>query len=454
MIVTPVYPKRVKLLLLILFSFSLYAQEQEESRPKIPTFVDLSKIKVLAPEQVRLVKKSVYEALLAGKAFDLKINGGSKLKKSQKKDWLVISIGIKKSSIGFKANLELLSLKTKKRIKQLTQERIAKSKLQLTVRVMIYKLLYGKNFDEKQNIIIKNEVAPEIINFEQESEIVQVEEELEAEDSKEDVIASNLKSEIKEKQAIETPVVVPEEKKKKKKPKVAISNFDSPDIDLTYIAPPEIKKNTKRPPWLKEYDLRLNYILDQIQSEVVVKVSEDNQLLRMGGSFNFFPPDSKHFNSLSVDIEKIFSEDRAQKPINFRTKLTRNLNVYERRYFLGAGLGLSSENFTNVNEQGTGLASWNNQLLWLSIGGLFYFDHRNLTHSVDIGLSKALIGLTNLSIQGETVPLGGNKIEVNLSYNLYRNYFFTSGLSAQALSSTSGGLKYSQSQLYLGLMYR
>ena len=76
--------------ILFIYFFLLSLGAYGQSAQKIPTFIDLENINDISSDEKRLVKKSLYEALLSGKNFDLNINGSIPVADKEKKDWLLL----------------------------------------------------------------------------------------------------------------------------------------------------------------------------------------------------------------------------------------------------------------------------------------------------------------------------------------------------------------------------
>ncbi len=440
--------------ILFIYFFLLSLGAYGQSAQKIPTFIDLENINDISSDEKRLVKKSLYEALLSGKNFDLNINGSIPVADKEKKDWLIIKVKVNKEELGYSAELALESLLQKKILNRVGQDKIARNKLQLTLRQMIYKVLYGERFDVETNSLKNDEPIAAIANLNN-NKAPDIDPDV---DDPDDVVPDldEEREQALDKDSDDKPQIAEQKKKKStsKKPEIKIRDFDSPNIDLSREPVEKGDEPQRLPPWVKTFDIEAGLVLEGITSRVVVDASEKNALLKIGGEYLFSSPSQVSYFKAKGSFDKIFTEDEFQKPINFELGIRRHLHLFWRKVFLFGGAHFETENFINVNEQGAGQQLWSNQIMWYEFGMNIFYQLFNRTHEIEYSAKSILAGVTDLSINGQEVSITGTRLDINLVFQIKKKYHLKLGYNTQALQSQTTDFEYTQSQILVGLLYR
>ncbi len=216
---------------------------------------------------------------------------------------------------------------------------------------------------------------------------------------------------------------------------VKISNFDSPDIDLTRG---ENVLQSESTPWVfvHSFDLGLIYGRESISSVNIIDVSNN---------FSYSGILVEHYMNLdgeeSNSVRSKFSLRRLASASEFeispRISLESNfhLSAFSRILQPFIGLKLATSSFVNLAVRGEGFKNFGTTALWAE-GGL-YLDLRQLGFGTTIGASigKTFLGSTDYSASEDGLEIQGDSLAIFFSQKVwswlhlfgeYRGYEFTS----------------------------
>lgn len=225
---------------------------------------------------------------------------------------------------------------------------------------------------------------------------------------------------------------------------VTISDFSSPDIDLTRGENP-IRSNTT--PWdlVHSFDIGLSVSRENIDSTNIIEVS--NQITNSGLS-------AVHYMNLDgTNSNKIRSRLSLSRPISkteykFKPRIIvgsyYHLSRFTRLFQPFAGLSLNSSSFVNLEGRGEGLRHFTTLALWYEGGIMIDLADLNLGTQIILSMGKTFTAESNYTAKDSSLALEGTLTTISLNQNIwkmfnlyyeFRNYNFTS-LALQSFENT------------------
>lgn len=420
-------------------------KEEEIIEKKMITF-DITKLKDMSMNEVSFIRKSIVEAVFAAKIFEITF-GHIDTKIGKNKTWYEISVSHKKEENGL-SHIEFYFKEkpSNQLINYISEKNLPRAKVQYRSRVLVYKLMFGKWFDEKSGKLIK----PEVVNIrdnvsekndevnsvnEMDSQQEQVQEE---ESSEESFNGSNKKNKKDKKQ---------EEKKEDKKVSaikkrnVEIQKYDAPNLNLEKA---KVEQKIKIQPglkWMSRFDYAIGYQQESASSNIAVTKNEfletetsvERLVLKFSTSFRV-EQWIQHFHTGGVISRSMSEEEYKIKP---RINLFGNFNydLWSSSLFVGLNIEYDRLGFVTAPERGGGLKSITSNILWTGIGLRYIDSFKNHLVAFEGDIKRALIANADLVSEAESVPLDGNKLHLQGRVSLYEGWGI--GLSYEMISLSS-----------------
>jgi hypothetical protein len=227
----------------------------------------------------------------------------------------------------------------------------------------------------------------------------------------------------------------PEVSRNKREQEITISNFSSPDIDLTRGDNP-IKPTSNNWEFIHSFSAGLIVARESISSVDIIDVT--NQVLSSGLTATH----QMYFNGLNSN--SLLTRATLMKPVSKtdfkfkpRTIINTHYVISRFRTFVQpfAGLGHSSSSFVNLGRRAEGLRHFDSSAEWALIG--LRFDGRlvNLNSRLNLSVGKSISARTNFSSPNSTFEMAGNLLSIDISQKVWgildlyyemRRYQFTS----------------------------
>ncbi|WP_155897215.1 hypothetical protein [Bacteriovorax sp. BSW11_IV] len=420
-------------------------KEEEIIEKKMITF-DITKLKDMSMNEVSFIRKSIVEAVFAAKIFEITF-GHVDSKIGKNKTWYEISVSHKREDNGL-SHIEFYFKEkpSNQLINYISERNLPKAKVQYRSRVLVYKLMFGKWFDEKSGKLIK----PEVINIkntvseketenESVNEINSEQEQLQEEESVDDFSESGIKKSKKD---------AKEEEKKEdkkvsaaKKRKVEIQKYDAPNLNLEKA---KVEQKVKIEPglkWMSRFDYAIGYQQEAATSNIAVTKNEfletetsvERLVLKFSTSFRV-EQWIQHFHTGGVISRSMSEEEYKIKP---RINLFGNFNydLWSSSLFIGLNVEYDRLGFITAPERGGGLKSITSNILWTGIGIRYIDSFKNHLVAFEGDIKRALIANADLVDEAESVPLDGNKLHLQGRVSLYQGWGI--GLSYEMISLSS-----------------
>lgn len=233
----------------------------------------------------------------------------------------------------------------------------------------------------------------------------------------------------------------------------AISDFESPDLDLKK-QPPGGGERGGPSKFYQKLSASLDYETETIKSTDIIDV--DNRLQRAGFQVNsrmYLTGSEGNLLDLGLSYLSVVSDSDFDFGPRLKIKGLYALNSLSESFHVYFGPEYESFNFVNLGVLGGGLQSWNNKFIW-AIGGL------RINFESLLGIGTEIYGQYSTSFYGTTdfgpVPdsktnLEGTKITAGLTQRIWRNYhlafkyetFDTTAVSIQGLENSHEVLSFS-----------
>jgi hypothetical protein len=194
-----------------------------------------------------------------------------------------------------------------------------------------------------------------------------------------------------------------EEPEKPKRPnEVAISNFESPDVDLTRGENP-IKSESRSWEFIHRFIFGLSYNTESISSENVIEV--ENDFINAGiHAHHFMNLDGSKSNLIRSRISMM----RPQSETNFKFKARVlfgsyfHLSRFTPFFQPYIGLSRNSSSFVNLAQRGGGLRNFNTSTIWNEWGVVVDLTSLSLGTMVGFSIGTTLSSSTNYTAIDDT----------------------------------------------------
>lgn len=253
-----------------------------------------------------------------------------------------------------------------------------------------------------------------------------------------------------------------EDEKKSDKPKkkinsdydpTAISDFESPDLDLKK-QPPGGESRGGPSKFYQKLAVSLDYETETLKSTDIIDV--DNRVQRAGFQLNskmYLTGSEGNILDTSLSYLSVVSDSDFDFGPRLKIKGFYTLNSFSESFHVYFGPEYESFYFVNLGVLGGGLQSWNNKFIWAT-GGL------RINFEPLLGIGTEIFGQYATSFFGTTdfgpVPdsktnLEGTKITAGLTQRIWRNYhlafkyetFETTAVSIQGIENSHEVLSFS-----------
>ena len=130
-------------------------------------YVDFNKAQDLNDQEIQFIRKSAFEAIFVSKSFKLLLKESDMKSQSTKQAVYKIEVIIFEedpSTSLYSIDFFLIDTNNNIFLHKIHESHVAQSKVQFRARVMLFKLIFGKNYDEKSNQLLKSEISPTLLS--------------------------------------------------------------------------------------------------------------------------------------------------------------------------------------------------------------------------------------------------------------------------------------------------
>ncbi|MDD0854244.1 hypothetical protein HBN50_14115 [Halobacteriovorax sp. GB3] len=414
-----------RLIVLSLFMFSITAFAQKHL-----ITLNMSGVEDMSTSETTYIRKSAYEAIFSAKIFEISLG---KVNRENKEGitWFEIVVDSKKlPNDQMNITFSLYERPTNEIINFVQEKFVKRSKVQFRARILMYKLLFGQYFDEKEEKLIEPKViplkkrqvkakTPRPVTKRDKDEVAQEDTPQEEESEK----VFNAKE--REKKA---KVAKEKEKIKPKKNKPTIQKFEAPNLDLRKSVASEKREPVSHLTWLSKYNFSIGQedetVITQVNLPVDGIVETETSIKRIALKINAIAQIKEwdqHFQYGGV-ISKVISEDEYAVPARLSIYGNYNFNLYDYSLFASPSLEYETLGFVSLGKRGEDFQEYTNNILWAGIGGRFFRQIFNRVFSLEVDFKKAFIASSDIAGEGESVPLDGSKIMAETRFEIYKSW--------------------------------
>lgn len=456
------------------------AQPKKKKKKEAKPYISIAKpdIKNVSDLQKRLIIRSAIGVVMKSGKYNMLFSSPKSFEDAKFKFYKLVMEGSKtkwgKNKVGYNLKFKLVDAYTKEVIRETIKTRIEGRQLVFKAKLLQWELIFGKDKAKE----IEKEVE------------AQTEEELIEEEIK-DPKDSNNKNNNDPKGADATPPVPPEnpeseeviaeagkdadkkkkkkteeeeedeeKKKKKKKKDVKISEFASPDLDLTK----ERLDTTVKPPQPFKVDSQvafgLDFLTETISSKAIIEVNNNISLTGVyvdaALRFQEDPTDRLH---VGFRMTRFSSENQYRLTPPRMLHLRYKLGFVGLPIFFHGGFEYETQPFAQLGVAGEGIQAWEQSFLWFK-GGISVEFKSLFDMKTEIGgfMFSPYIAATNFGLdQGSEgkVTLTGTKFEVYMIQQVWGKYnlrfaYFQSDITSQGINN----LQNQQATTLISLLYR
>ena len=450
-------------------------KKKKEKKP----YISIAKpnIKNISDLQKRLIIRSAIGVVMKSGKYNMLFSSPKSFEDAKFKFYKLVMEGSKakwgKNKVGYNLKFKLIDAFTKETLRETIKTRIEGRQLVFKAKLLQWELIFGK---EKAAQEIEDEI--EALT---EEELIEEEAKDPRDKNKndnsskgadalppvppeiqegEEIIAGVDKTGKKKKKNKPEEEIEESKKKKKKKKEIKISEFDSPDLDLTK----EKLDTTVKPPQPFKVDSQVafgvDFLSETISSKAIIEVSNNINLTGIyvdaALQFQENPTDRLHVG---------FRMTRFSSENTFRLTPPRMLHLKYKLGFRGlpvffyGGFEYETQPFAQLGNAGEGIQAWEQSFLWFK-GGISVEFRSLFGMKTEIGgfLYSPYIAATNFGLdQGSEgkVTLTGSKFEAYMVQQIWGKYnlrfaYFQSDITSQGLNN----LQNQQATTLISLLYR
>lgn len=235
--------------------------------------------------------------------------------------------------------------------------------------------------------------------------------------------------------------LAPEEKpEKKKKKEVAISDFESPDLDLEKSGSGGRSKGESGR-FFQKFSYELHFEQETLNSVDIIDV--DNTVSRLGPKIHLdiYPNgENGHFIHNSLAYYKVISESDYDFDPRLKVGSSYVLNGFSRRFHVYVGGGYETFSFVNLAKKGRGLQSWKNSFIWLK-GGINWHvaSPYNLKTNIGLEYGQSLLGTSDFGIENDdaSINLEGTQLSAFVSQQVWGRFYVSLSYKTQEVTAVS-----------------
>ncbi len=419
---------------------TLYAQEgkavavepapvEEREVVKYNIGVKSSYTDTITETEKNYIKKNIFEVLMQTNRFNIIL--GHQYKKTQRNNLFSLTLqvtdapklnGQRDNDLNVKLILKdevedyLINFKQEKRV--------LRDKLQVTLRAMLYGIFYGKNYDPKLDEVIEDKIIPlkkknrkpRVQNKkEPEPELVEVEgflEETVAEIPPEAPAAEQKEEEPKKKAP---------PKKKKKENKAEISDFDSPNLDLTKEAPKKPKKIDLPQNWTSQFRMYVGNVDEEIIADSVVSVGTTTSRVVIGADGHMGVEGRNHFYTYGAEVGLVKGEHEFGFGPKYDFYGGYNIAPFGSFFSIGPSVSFSNLNYAAVFTAGEGEKRFSGGGLWGGAKSEIFLEFGKVSILLDFRYQRVLAGSITSS-SGDDVEASGTKTIMSARVAFWNNW--------------------------------
>lgn len=435
-----------------IFIFFFFQLNAFSAVKEFKIIVDDNGVRDISHTDKRLIKKSAYEVIFFTKKFDLLLNDTESLTTSENTYGLKIQVRKLKNQ-NYDLQFQLKDMSTNKLINIETSKSVSHQRIQYLSRKMLMKLFYGQMYIEQEDRLKENKIIP----LKKKSKNAQKSSKSSKELKKSSAIAQSGSDELTEE---EEPFFdelvddkVAKKKKKKKKKQVVISDFESPNIDIS--------KESNAPERFVPTNIAVNYNTgfmsgynkSETISDSIIKTTTNTNQITLAVKGNRRKGDSRGQLTFGAQLGKIVGDNEYGLSPDFLLSLGYEYDVYKRYLFVGVNANYEKSSFANLSTVGEGIVPWSNSLVW--VGPVLTINLFNENLKIYGEVSTSFTGSSDLGTKDESFPINGSRMKAGVDLNVYKKWGLGLYASTKNLNSTaSKDFKAETSSVGLEIVYR
>ncbi|WP_146037735.1 hypothetical protein [Halobacteriovorax sp. DA5] len=408
---------------------SVTTVQDEEITPYM--MIRVVQAKGIERQDLSLIRKSAMEIVLGTSSFEI-LMGDSAEAIYQNTFSLDISTKREREN-SYVLNFKIQDIQNGKIVTEVSKNNVPRKRFHLEVRKLLYELFYGdgssnlrpsKETPEKKKIKKKlNSDIVSAINSQRNSQVVNANAvsifSVEESAAVEEIIVGADVKKLKNKKL--------EKKKKKKEDKVKISEFKSPDLDLRMNVKPEkvepstltlVPDSFYAIGYLKETTLASN----TLSTNETVDTRTNLTSINLTYLSNYKVEEWQEYFSIGGAFSNILSEN----PYGISPRMSvfgaYNKLLIGDSFFASVDAEYERISFANIKDRGAGVSGFANNVFWFGFGFKYISEHFAKKTVIEGFYKKALIGSSDLSTNGDSAPLDGDKYVLDFSVNLYKKF--------------------------------
>ncbi|MBC98107.1 MAG: hypothetical protein CME63_10175 [Halobacteriovoraceae bacterium] len=397
----------------------------------------------LTETEKNYIKKNVFEVLMQTNRFNIIL--GHQYKKTKRDNLFSLTIQITDAPAisGERDNDLNVKLILKDEVEDFLinfkqEKRVLRNKLQITLRSMLYGIFYGKNYDEKRDELIVNEILP----LKKKEENKKPKSPKKNPEKAEDPVLEETVPEVlpepepkPEKEKKEPKKEEPEVKKEeKKKDKVEISDFDSPNLDLEKEIPPKPKKVELSDKWTNQFRMYVGNVDEEIISDSVVQIGTTTSRIVLGADGHMGVEGRNHFYTFGGEVGLVKGDHEFGFGPKYDFYGGYNIAPLGNFFSIGPSVSLSNLNYAAVFTEGAGEKRFSGSGLWGGVKSEIFIDFSLFTLLLDFRYQRVLVGSIT-SNAGDDVEASGSKVIMSATVTFWEGWGL--GLRNESIEMTT-----------------
>jgi hypothetical protein len=375
------------------------------------------------------IKKNIFEVLMQTNRFNIIL--GHQYKNTQKDNLYSLSIQITDAPVINESRKNDLNVKLILKdevgnylINYKEEKRVLRDKLQITVRKMIYGIFYGENYDPNLDKVINDEIIPlkKKLNDKNQGGDKPVGEEINLVEGDPKPLEDEEKPPVEEEEEEEEekPKLPPPPKKENPKA-VDISDFDSPDIDLSKDVPKEPKKIDLPLNWTNAFRMYVGSVDEEIVADSIVTVGTTTNRIVLGANGHIGVTDRNHFITYGGELGFVNGSHEFGFGPKYDFYGGYNVAPFGEFISVGPALSFSNLNYAAVFSAGDGERRFSGGGLWGGAKSEIFVDFGPFSVLLDFRYQRILVGTISNS-GGDSVEASGTKVIMSGRVTFWENW--------------------------------
>ena len=410
--------KLISIIIVTFFCLTLSANDKEKKK----IYVDLSQVKDLDQAALSFIRKSGFDTIFMTEKFDLLLSPPDLKTKTP---LYIVKGKIEKDGLNYRVSFSLLE---RKRIINSVQDlAVEENRVQLRSRILLLKLFYGNNVDERTGTLRQRKLIPldvPSIDSSFSKKKVEGSKELESPDASADELHSE--ENPKDISNLSNKDDVP--KRKRKKP--FVQPFDAPDLVLTKLPKEDPSLKRRKLKWFVNSQFSLGHEVESIDSLSIIELKTNSQKVVFDYETQIQLENWNNTVELGGSVAKPIGQSSFRDTtLSFGPRLSLfsnyRIQILKDRFSAAIQGEFESVDYGALGIVGEGIQTYSNRSVFFGVDAKLSHTLFDKKVSAQVSFKKAFLGNTNLDTLGSGFAIDGLKQSAAIEAQVYKDWYIT-----------------------------